>query len=279
MLDRDVYSPEFYQSYRNGSLSSARKIVPRVLHFAPFKSVVDVGCGLGTWLRVFEEQGVNDSLGIDGEHVERDSMEISPRHFHSFDLRFPIQLDRRFELVVSLEVAEHLPAETAEQFVDTLTSLGDVILFSAAIPFQRGNNHINEQWPQYWARKFAARGYVTVDCIRRFVWDDQDVEPWYAQNTLMYVKESRLADYPALAGFYAATREEDCLALVHPRLYLMVGQQAQLSGSAQEKLERIPVKKILTALPTRFFHAVTRRMKNVTDVPPQAERRIPVAES
>ncbi|HEX4793281.1 MAG TPA: class I SAM-dependent methyltransferase [Humisphaera sp.] len=279
MLDQDVYSTDFYQSYRNGSLSSARKIVPQVLRFVPCKSVVDVGCGIGTWLRVFQEQGINDCLGIDGEHVDVDLMEVSPRQFRALDLRFPINLDRRFDLVVSLEVAEHLPAESADLFVETLTSLGDVVLFSAAIPFQRGNNHINEQWPQYWAKKFAARGYVTVDCIRRFVWDDADVEPWYAQNTLVYVKESRLADYPALASFHAATRDEDCLALVHPRLYLMVGQQAQQSGTAREKLERIPVKKILSALPTRFFHAVTRRMKNVTEVPPPTERRIPVADS
>jgi len=279
MLDQDVYNSDFYQSFRNGSLSSARKIIPRVLRLVPCKSVVDVGCGIGTWLRVFEELGVNDCLGIDGEHVDPELMEVPQREFKALDLRSPVRLDRRFDLVVSLEVAEHLPAEAADTYVDTLTSLGDVILFSAAIPFQRGNNHINEQWPQYWAQKFAARGYVAVDCIRRFVWDDKDVEPWYAQNTLVYVKQSRLTDYPALADFYASTRDEDCLALVHPRLYLMVGQQAQQAGSVQEKLERIPVKKILTALPTRFLHAVARRMKNVTDLPSQTERKIPVADS
>jgi len=279
MLDQDLYSPNFYQSFRNGSSSSARKIVPRVLRYVPCKSIVDVGCGIGTWLRVFEEQGVTDCLGIDGDYVDRDLMEISPRQFRAFDLRFPVRLERRFDLVVSLEVAEHLPASAADVFIDTLTSLGDVVLFSAAIPFQRGTNHINEQWPQYWAQKFSARGYVAVDCIRRFVWEDKDVEPWYAQNTLLYVKETRLADYPPLVEFRATTQDENCLAMVHPRLYLMVGQQAQQAGSVQDKLERIPVKKILTALPTRFLHAVTRRMKNVTDLPTSAERKIPLTDS
>ena len=63
------------------------------------------------------------------------------------DLAQPLQIDRRFDLALSLEVAEHLPPECGSEFVQTLTDLSSVILFSAAIPFQGGTDHLNEQWP------------------------------------------------------------------------------------------------------------------------------------
>jgi 2-polyprenyl-3-methyl-5-hydroxy-6-metoxy-1,4-benzoquinol methylase len=62
----------------------------------------------------------------------------------------PLDLEKEFDLVVSLEVAEHLPASAADQFVNTLVKHGKKILFSAAIPGQGGQDHLNEQWPDYW---------------------------------------------------------------------------------------------------------------------------------
>ena len=104
------------------------------------------------------------------------------------DLAQPLQIDRRFDLALSLEVAEHLPPECGSEFVQTLTDLSSVILFSAAIPFQGGTDHLNEQWPEYWADRFDARGYVPIDCIRRRIWRNEDVEWWYAQNLMFFVR-------------------------------------------------------------------------------------------
>jgi hypothetical protein len=61
---------------------------------------------------------------------------------------------RTFDLAICLEVAEHLPPEAAEGFIDSLTRLAPVVLFSAAITFQVGNQHLNGQWPDYWATLF-----------------------------------------------------------------------------------------------------------------------------
>lgn len=91
---------------------------------------------VGTWLSVFREKGVKDIVGIDGDYVDQNMLHIPEGAFIALDLTQPIKLNREFDLVVSLEVAEHLPIECAETFVETLTSLGAVILFSAAIPFQ-----------------------------------------------------------------------------------------------------------------------------------------------
>src|SRR5579862_3100091 len=75
----------------------------------------------------------------------------SPRKVHCSRLDRPFNLGRSFDLAMSFEVAEHLPPDAAKGFVDSLTRLAPLVLFSAAIPFQGGVGHINEQWPEYWA--------------------------------------------------------------------------------------------------------------------------------
>lgn len=213
-----VYTENFFRELREGARRSAREIVPIVVRLLRPESVVDVGCGLGTWLSVFAENGVGTILGIDGAYVDRASLEILGETFLPHDLSQPLRLDRSFDLATSLEVAEHLPEEHAETFVDSLTRLAPVVLFSAAIPYQGGTNHVNEQWPEYWAALFEKRGYVPVDCIRKQVWQNGQVEWWYAQNILLYVEESRL-DGPPFSGRFQKT-PLDQLAIVHPKQYL-----------------------------------------------------------
>src|SRR5262249_50066622 len=154
------------------------------------RSIVDVGCGLGTWLAAFRELGVTDVVGIDGEYVDRDLLEIPQEQFREVDLSAPFSLDRTFDLAISLEVAEHLPPEAAEAFVESVARLAPVVLFSAAIPFQSGNHHLNEQWPDYWTTLFRRHNYVPIDCIRGKIWDNYEVEPWYVQNSLIFADTS-----------------------------------------------------------------------------------------
>lgn len=182
------------------------------------KSVVDVGCGTGGWLAVFKELGIQDYLGIDGEYVDLKMLQIPQEKFLAFDLKQPLPIDKKFDLVVSLEVAEHLPFEVAEMFVNSLTRMGEVVLFSAAIPFQGGVGHINEQWPDYWVNIFQKQGYAVADCLRKKIWNNPKVEFWYAQNILVFAQQSCLEKYPLLAKEVRETTI-DRLAIVHPTAY------------------------------------------------------------
>ena len=120
---------------------------------------------------------------------------------------------------MTLEVGEHLSPARADSFVEDLTRLSDVILFSAAIPAQGGTNHVNEQWQSYWAEKFSRRGYVTVDCIRPKIWANSAADICYRQNILLYVKSTELYRYPELQEFYLRHRDATICDKVHPALY------------------------------------------------------------
>jgi SAM-dependent methyltransferase len=234
------YTSDFYRKQAPESRRSAEAIVPLVVDLVRPRSIIDVGCGVGAWLSVFIEHGVEDVFGIDGEWVDRALLRIPERHFSSFDLEKPFRIDRQFDLAMSVEVAEHLPAECAETFVDSLVRLAPVVLFSAAIPFQGGTHHLNEQWPDYWAGYFHERGYVAVDCLRKKIWRNENVDWWYAQNLLLFAREDYLETHPPLKKEADATVTQP-LPLVHPRKYLeVIHWMESLRQMAKEIAAAIP---------------------------------------
>lgn len=208
-------------------MASARAVVPLVLDLISPKSVVDIGCGVGTWLSVFAEHDIAIT-GIDGEWIQPEQLHIPSEHFISKeDLTKLEGLALHADLTTCLEVGEHLPGHAAAGLVATLTAIAPVVLFGAAIPLQGGTHHVNEQWPAYWAAHFKKHGYVPVDCIRRHVWLDERIEYWYAQNTFIYVREDMLPHYPKLQKEIAAGFGTS-LPLVHPKKFLYVAERYKL---------------------------------------------------
>jgi len=187
--------------------NAARIILPLVFELVKPTSVLDVGCGLGTWLSVCDEFGVKDYLGVDGDYVERAKLTILESKFLSADLRNRFTTKRKFDLVICLEVAEHLPESSADVLVDTIVEHGDSVLFSSAIPGQGGQNHINEQWVEYWQAKFEARGFYFHDVIRPKIWNNENVELWYRQNIFLI---TRYQPNPDLIS---------PLSIIHPELF------------------------------------------------------------
>jgi SAM-dependent methyltransferase len=217
-----AYDPTFFADHLRGSTSSARVVVPLLRSLVGFSSVVDVGCGIGAWLSVFAETGTGDFLGLDGPWVKPEDLLIPRERFVSADLARaepPAAAGRRFDLALSVEVAEHLPEGSADRFVAMLTGLAPVVAFSAAIPGQGGTDHVNEQWPDYWAAKFAARGYVWIDAVRPRVWADPRVQWWYAQNLVVYADRTRLSEQPALGALVGADQRAGPSRLVHPECF------------------------------------------------------------
>jgi hypothetical protein len=220
------YGDAFYRFLDATSEASARRVLPLLFALAPVASIVDVGCGDGGWLAAARAAGIDDILGLDGPWIDDAALKIPLENFRRARLDEPVAVPRRFDLAVSVEVAEHLPTERAQSFVAELTQLAPLVLFSAAVPGQGGTEHVNEQWPLYWSRLFAARGYRAIDAFRQPLWDDPAVAYWYKQNLLLYADAAALAANPALAGAAAATPAEP-IALVHPDLYNAVTRRAR----------------------------------------------------
>jgi SAM-dependent methyltransferase len=212
------YSPQYYNRLKSGSRNSAKAVVPAVFQLIGPHSVVDVGCGIGAWLAEFQRQGVSDILGLDGPHIPVDQLEIDAGSFLAADLTQPVRFRGQFDLALSLEVAEHLRPAQSEQFVESLTNLAPVVLFSAAIPYQGGEHHVNEQWPAYWIERFAARDYIALDPFRRWLWERSDVDWWYAQNLLLFVRQDHASKLPRLSSLIQS--DSAIQTVIHPRNYL-----------------------------------------------------------
>jgi SAM-dependent methyltransferase len=222
-----VYSKHFYKGQSIGSFSSAEAIVPYVLEILNIKSVVDMGCGVGSWLSVFLKNGVKDVLGFDGSWVDTDMLQIPNDCFRACDLKQLGPVERTFDLAMSVEVAEHLPESCAEDFVDKLTSFSKMVLFAAAIPCQRGRHHVNCQWPEYWADLFRKRGYLPVDVIRRHFWQNENIEYWYRQNILLYIEQEALKQLPTFIQMGSGANR--MLSTVHPACFLRYADPARMS--------------------------------------------------
>ncbi|MBX3733570.1 MAG: class I SAM-dependent methyltransferase [Verrucomicrobiae bacterium] len=241
-----TYSSRYYDGLQEDSAASAQTVVPKILRLFPARSVVDVGCGAGAWAREYLEAGC-EVTGIDGPYVRADQLKIPADRFLRRDLCQPLALDRRFDLVSCLEVAEHLPGSRAEGLVADLCRLGDVVLFSAAVPGQGGTHHVNEQWPSYWIPRFEAEGFAVLDCLRPQLWGDAAVAWWYVQNLFAFVRRDRLGDFPE-AQAEARPWPTD---LVHPRAYVRATVPSQMSPRMlREVVRALPhfPRKVWTAL-------------------------------
>ena len=168
---------------------SARAVVPLIVDRLRPTSVVDVGCGSGGWLKVFREHGVIDLLGVDAPYLQPEALRIEPHEFVASDLGEPFRLGREFDLAISLEAAHYLPAEQAPVLVESMAALAPAVLFGAAIPHQAGGPGRNRQWPGWWAALFARHGFRADDWLRPLIWQDDRVDWWYSQNTILYLRD------------------------------------------------------------------------------------------
>lgn len=208
-----TYQDNFFDFHLQDSINSAKEIIPIVLKYIQPSSVIDVGSGVGTWLSIWEKLGVADIVGVDGSYVDKEKLLIEKPMFVTANLENGFKTDRKFDLVECLEVAEHIQPKNAGNFIASLCDLGDIILFSAAIPGQEGTLHYNEQYPEFWIELFARNNFSPYDCIRQQVWTNDKVSWWYRQNIMFFINDKAKEKYLSIIK-----EEQSVLSMVHPEL-------------------------------------------------------------
>ena len=183
-----IYGANFYEDNQYGSFMSAIEVLKYLIPIYNPSSIVDFGCGTGTWLAAAKQ--INRDIqvtGVDGDYVDRNMLMVKKEEFLARDLTENLDLHKKFDMVISLEVAEHLNEKYADTFIDTLCRHSDIVLFSAAHVGQGGDGHVNEQPISYWVEKFEKRGYIWND-IRNEFKDNYNIEQWYKDNISIFIK-------------------------------------------------------------------------------------------
>ena len=198
--------------------SAAEQVLPVLFEIYKPSSILDVGCGLGNWIEVAKKISGAEIKGVDGDYVDRRLLKIEENEFVEKDLTKTFDLNRKFDLAICLEVAEHLPEASAEGFIKSITNHSDVIMFSAALPGQGGQHHINEQWPSYWQEHFNNCGFEMMDFFRFKIWNNPKIEYWYKQNLFLVVRKGHKL---------AKNEAEIAYSLVHPELLELIHEQYQ----------------------------------------------------
>lgn len=182
-----MYPDQWHRIFGDKTGQSARAILPPLMEAFGTKSTVEVGCGNGHWTQVAIEHGVTDFRVVDGPWNEREHLLVDRDKFIEADLSVPLKLPDRYDMAICLEVAEHVRPESAGIIVQSLTNASDIVVFGAAIPYQGGYGHINEQWPSWWRDQFDKVGYAAYDLVRPRYWTDPAIHYWYRQNMFVYV--------------------------------------------------------------------------------------------
>ena len=175
MVETQEMAVNYDHSCNTHTLEGACHALAAVLPRLAVRSVLDVGCGRGEWLRAALNCGIEDVVGVDGVAIPAAELQFPLENFLVRDLSQPLDLGREFDLVMCLEVAEHLTDGNARQLINNLTRHANAVLFSAACPGQAGQHHVNCQWPAYWQALFNQQGYVCRDWPRWAIWNDHRI--------------------------------------------------------------------------------------------------------
>ena len=199
-----VYNRWFYMNNRYGSFISGLHFLKNIIPTFKIKKIVDFGCGTGTWLAAAKTIADVEVLGIDGDYVNKNDLMIDESEFLTADLIKEVELDKKFDLAISVEVAEHLPSSSSDALVRSLCNASDIVLFSAAHVGQGGDGHINCQPFEFWQEKFLSNNFYYINIKEQFK-NDWEIEGWYRENISLFISYDRLNDFEVSSNFYKGT--------------------------------------------------------------------------
>lgn len=186
----EIYDAEYYATFVEPSMSASAGVMAHaiVAEFSP-KTIVDVGCGTGGLMLALTKLGVR-CVGLDYSRAAVELCVGRGLDVRQFDLESGMGCDLRADVVISTEVAEHLPASCADAYVALLCGIAPSIVFTAAPPSgHAGTDHVNEQPNEYWIERFAALGRRhrgELSARWRHDWEAQGVSGIYSRSVMVF---------------------------------------------------------------------------------------------
>ena len=148
------------------------------------KTVIDIGCGTGSYTREFIARGV-DCMGFDGCPL---TPEISGGLCGILDFTYPVDIGK-FDVVFSLEVGEHIPKQYEQIFIDNLCNLTNrYIVLSWALEGTIWPGHVNCQNNDYVISEFIKRGFIFDDESTKYIRDHVTGWGHFLSSVMVFVK-------------------------------------------------------------------------------------------
>lgn len=170
--------------------SSLAKVIKNLANILDVKDIADFGCGPGWYTYYFYKCGFQVN-GYDGNpNVEKVSSLLFNKEYYCQcqDLTEPFNIDIPFEMIICLEVGEHIPQKMEDIFLQNLVSNANkYILLSWAIPGQKGDGHINCHTNAYIISKMKNKGWTYNRIVSKQLRCAANLD-WF-KNTLMFFEK------------------------------------------------------------------------------------------
>jgi len=162
MFNKRLYDDDFFAWHKKNaegySLITGAKLFK---HYKP-ESVVDFGCGIGSYLQAAMGAGVKKIKGyeIGGEH-SRKYVNKDIQKFIEFntDITRMINSGEKYDISICIEVAEHIEPSGSAQLVNNIAAhTNKFCVWTAAPKGQDGCGHINGNTKNYWLDLFKENG-------------------------------------------------------------------------------------------------------------------------
>ena len=188
--ERETYDKNFYEKHECYYKKAVTNFTNYMLENFEFDSICDIGCGTGEFLS--QLQGTKDVLGIDFSVGASECLVLDRAKYLDADVTKPLNLNRTFDVVVSLEVFEHIFKELEDVYLDNIDSLSPkYLILSCAVPRQWGRHHVNPREPEYVIETLLKRGYeVDVERTEKFKCIKK-LAAFYRKNTHVFHKKQQ----------------------------------------------------------------------------------------
>lgn len=227
------YNKLFYDSFCGEDYSNTElweshfgTIADRIAEYFTPKTVLDAGCANGYLVKALRDRGI-DAYGIDISSYAIESADDELRKYlnvQSLTEPLPESFPKKFDLVVTIEVLEHMQPDDGALAIKRLCSYSDTVLFSST-PYDFDNKtHVNVQQAEYWAKQFANNSY-----FRNLIQPTDFITPW----AMLFHK---MDDFPSVIFNYELSNRVDRLHRDAPKklsatVYFDMGSGFSLDNS------------------------------------------------